>query len=285
MRKFFKQLFCKHEWKTSSNSVSIEDFNTHKNTVVSEIHKVCKKCGKQIVMAIALYLVCTVSFGQESSYVRFTGTLDEFLQYDDDFIIAKKLNGKNICVFNGEFDDCGGSNPILLKMLNDSTVICQDSLTFCILGKSVVRNKDFKYMGLKSTGTTIYSYGKKEGYNSCGSHIINFVDEYTSVNICENQDNNFIMYFKGNSDYYIWLHYYEYSNKFCSTTKSVLTLDYIVRNISNLEIYIKQRENSSTTNINSITAKQNVLKCIKNGKLTIQKCGKTYDILGNQIKN
>lgn len=62
MKKFFKQLFCKHEWKTSSNSLSIEDFNTHKNTVVSEIHKVCKKCGKQIIMAIALFLVCTLSF-------------------------------------------------------------------------------------------------------------------------------------------------------------------------------------------------------------------------------
>lgn len=240
---------------------------------------------RKFFIAIVLCLVCTISFGQESSYVRFTGTLDEFLQYDGDFIIAKKLNGKNICVFNGEFDEYGGSNPILLKMLNDSTVICQDSLSFCILGKSVVRNKDFKYMGLKSTGTTIYSYGKKEGYNSCGSHMINFVDEYTPVNICENHDNNFIMYFKGNSDYYIWLHYYTYSNKFCSTTISGLTSDYIVSNISNLEIYIKRRENSSTTNINSITAKQNVIKCIKNGKLTIAQGEKTYDILGNQIKN
>ena len=62
MKKFFKQLFCKHEWKTSSNSLSIEDFYTHKNTVVSEIHKVCKKCGKQIIMAIVLCLVCTLSF-------------------------------------------------------------------------------------------------------------------------------------------------------------------------------------------------------------------------------
>lgn len=240
---------------------------------------------KKIFMVIVLCLVCALSFGQESSYVRFTGIVDEFLQYDDDFIIAKKLNGENICVFNGEFDEYGGSHPIVLKMLNDSTIICQDSLSFCILGKSVVRNKDFKYMGLKSTGTTIYRYGEKGGYNSCGSHMIGFIDEYTQVNIDENHDNNFIMYFKGNSDYYIWLHYYTYSNKFCSTTISGLTPDYIVSNISNLEIYIKRREDSSTTNINNITVKQNVIKCIKNGKLTIQKGGKTYDILGNQIKN
>lgn len=45
----FKQLFCKHEWETRSNSVGIEDFNTHKKTIVNgEIHKVCKKCGKVI---------------------------------------------------------------------------------------------------------------------------------------------------------------------------------------------------------------------------------------------
>jgi hypothetical protein len=234
-------------------------------------------------MAIVLCLVCTFSFGQESSYVRFTGTIDEFLQHDDDFVIAKKLNGKNICVFNGEFDECGGSNPILLKMINDSIVICQDSLSFCILGKSVVRNKDFKYMGLKSTGDISYRYGEKGGYNGCGSHMISFIDEYTQVYFGENQD-NFIMYFKGNSDYYIWLHYYKNSNKFCSTTISGLTSDYIVSNLSNLEIYIKQ-EDSSTTNINNITVNQNVIKCIKNGKLTIQRDGKLYDILGNQIKN
>lgn len=78
MKKFFKQLFCKHEWETSSNSLSIEDFYTHKNTVVSEIHKVCKKCGKQIVMAITLCLVCTLSFTSCTEQIRtrtFGGTM------------------------------------------------------------------------------------------------------------------------------------------------------------------------------------------------------------------
>lgn len=47
MKNFFKQLFCEHEWETRSNSLEIEDFNTHKKTIVNgEIHKVCKKCGK-----------------------------------------------------------------------------------------------------------------------------------------------------------------------------------------------------------------------------------------------
>lgn len=47
MKNFFKQLFCKHEWETRVNSIGIEDFNTHKKTIVNgEIHKVCKKCGK-----------------------------------------------------------------------------------------------------------------------------------------------------------------------------------------------------------------------------------------------
>lgn len=78
MKKFFKQLFCKHEWETSSNSLSVEDFYTHKNTVVSEIHKVCKKCGKQIIMAIALFLVCTLSFTSCTEQIRtraFGGTM------------------------------------------------------------------------------------------------------------------------------------------------------------------------------------------------------------------
>lgn len=70
MKKFFKQLFCKHEWETSSNSLSVEDFYTHKNTVVSEIHKVCKKCGKQIIMTIVLCLVCTLSFTSCTEQVR-----------------------------------------------------------------------------------------------------------------------------------------------------------------------------------------------------------------------
>ena len=78
MKKIFKELFCKHEWETSSNSLSIEDFYTHKNTVVSEIHKVCKKCGKQIVMVIALCLVCTLSFTSCTEQIRtrtFGGTM------------------------------------------------------------------------------------------------------------------------------------------------------------------------------------------------------------------
>lgn len=78
MKKFFKQLFCKHKWETSSNSLSIEDFYTHKNTVVSEIHKVCKKCGKQIVMTIVLCLVCTLSFTSCTEQIRtrtFGGTM------------------------------------------------------------------------------------------------------------------------------------------------------------------------------------------------------------------
>ena len=55
--KFFKQLFCKHDWETSSNYLSIEDFYTHKNTVVSENYKFCKKCGKKILVS-ENYKVC-----------------------------------------------------------------------------------------------------------------------------------------------------------------------------------------------------------------------------------
>lgn len=43
----FEKWACKHDWETRSNSLRIEDFNTHEKTIVNgEIHKVCKKCGK-----------------------------------------------------------------------------------------------------------------------------------------------------------------------------------------------------------------------------------------------
>lgn len=244
---------------------------------------------KKFFMAIVLCLVCTVSFGQEQTYIKYNGSVDSLINNDYQFIIAKKLNGKNICIFSGEFDEYGGSTPIILKMLTDSTILCHDSLSFCILGESVMRNKDFKYMGLKSTGTNMYSYGKFAGYNSCGSYIINFIDEYTNVNINKNTENNFIFLFR-NSDHYIWIQYYKYSNIFCSTEISGLSKDYIIDEVSNLEIYIeyKSTNDSVSTSVYDIMSdvnydNTNTIKCIKNGKLIIQKDGKTYDILGNQI--
>lgn len=236
-------------------------------------------------MAIVLCLVCTVSFGQEQTYIKYNGSVDSLINNDYQFIIAKKLNGKNICIFSGEFDEYGGSTPIILKMLTDSTILCHDSLSFCILGESVMRNKDFKYMGLKSTGEIIYCYGEKGGYNSCGSHMISFVDEYTHVNIGQNQDNNFIIYFKGNRDYYIWLQYYKYSNIFCSTEIGGLSKDYIIDKVSNLEIYIEYKStNDIMSDVSDVNYDNtNTIKCIKNGKLIIQKNDKRYDILGNKI--
>lgn len=268
MKKIFKQLFCKHEWETSSNSLSIEDFYTHKNTVVSEIHKVCKKCGKQIVMAIALFLVCTMSFGQESSYVRFTGTLDEFLQYDDYFIIAKKLNGKNIAIYDFNIIKESYSNPVLTKMKNDTVVICNDSLSHSLIGASIINN-NFQYLWFGVTSQN-YNYTAKFGYS----------DDFYNPEIYIHNNLFYIGKTKNAPGYIPYLYFNKSKNRFeCKLQESGSTWD----NLCTLEIYIKQAEDSSTTNIDNITVKQNTIKCIKNGKLTIQKDGKTYDILGNKI--
>ena len=101
---------------------------------------------KKIFMAIVLCLVCTVSFGQESKYVKTTSL--NFVDTGEDFIIARKLNGKNITVFNC---DTVPSQGIFLKMENDSTIFCNDSVSMCCLGSSIMRNKDSKYLSFNQS--------------------------------------------------------------------------------------------------------------------------------------
>jgi hypothetical protein len=221
---------------------------------------------RKFFMAIALCLVCTVSFGQESSYVRFTGTLDEFLQYDDDFIIAKKLNGKNIAIYDFNIINESYSNPVLTKMENDTVVICNDSLSHSLIGTGIINN-NFQYLWFGVTYQTA-----KFGYS----------DDFYNPNIYVHNNLFYIGRRKDGAGYIPYLYFNTSKNRFdCKLQESGSTWD----NLCTLEIYIKRAEDSPTTNVNNITLKQNVIKCIKNGKLTIQKDGKIYDILGNQIKN
>ena len=46
IRSLLKKLICIHDWETRTNYLEIEDFYTHKKTIVSETSTVCKKCGK-----------------------------------------------------------------------------------------------------------------------------------------------------------------------------------------------------------------------------------------------
>lgn len=224
---------------------------------------------KKFLMAIVLCLVCTVSFGQESKYVKTTSV--DIIESGVDFIIARKLNGKNITVFNC---DTIPSQGMFLKMENDSTVLCNDSLSMCFLGSSIIRNKDYKY--LTSDNGCLY-----------------FSDTYEQSHIYQN-------YLGGNNyNYFCIYNYYratgygysDYLYLNYNTGKNIFEVETLNTNCGiptwggyfTLEIYVKQIEDSSTTNINNITVKQNTIKCIKNGQLTIQKDGKEYNILGNQI--
>lgn len=208
---------------------------------------------KKFFMAIVLCLVCTLSFGQESKYVKTTSL--NFVESGTDFIIAIKLNGKNITVFNC---DTVPSQGIFLKMENDSTILCHDSVSMCCLGVSIMRNKDSKYLSFNQSNF--------------------FSDEYNAIYI--NVKDGLFCIYSGYSSSGNMLKYSKSNNKFSiATYKSYSSTS----PTGNLEIYVKQAEDSPTTNINNITVKQNTIKCIKNGQLTIQKDGKTYDILGNQI--
>lgn len=221
---------------------------------------------KKFLMAIALCLVCTFSFGQESSYVRFTGTLDEFLQYDDYFIIAKKLNGKNIAIYDFNIIKESYSNPVLTKMENDTVVICNDSLSHSLIGTGIINN-NFQYLWF---GVEYQS--ARFGYR----------DDFYNPDIYVHNNLFYIGRTKHMSGYVPYLYFNKSKNRFeCKLQESGSTWD----SLCTLEIYVKQAEDSSTTNINNISVKQNTTKCIKNGKLTIQNDGKLYDILGNQIKN
>jgi hypothetical protein len=224
---------------------------------------------KKLLMAIVLCLVCTVSFGQESKYVKTTSV--DIIESGVDFIIARKLNGKNITVFNC---DTIPNQGMFLKMDSDSTVFCNDSLSMCFLGSSIIRNKDYKYLTSTNDNKGLYF---SDTYNVSYVYL-----NYLSGN------NYFCIYnskFPDSYGYgsYLYLKYDTGNNIFkCSEFSSNCGYPTYGGNFT-LEIYVKQAEDSPTTDINNITVKQNTIKCIKNGKLTIQKDGKTYDILGNQI--
>lgn len=216
---------------------------------------------KKFFMAIVLCLVCTLSFGQESKYVKTTSI--DIIESGVEFIVARKLNGKNITVFNC---DTIPSQGIFLKMENDSTVLCNDSLSMCRFGIAILRNKDGKYLTSNENPLYFSSIYERSSIEFSGYFCIyNFHSDDTW----------------GYSNY-AYLFYNQSDNTFKSSTFN----SNIGRPTNGfpytLEIYVKQ-EDSPTTNINNITVKQNTIKCIKNGKLTIQKDGKTYDILGNQI--
>ena len=207
---------------------------------------------KKILIVIVLCLVCTVSFGQESKYVKTTSL--NFVETGEDFIIAKKLNGKNITVFNC---DTVPSQGIFLKMENDSTIFCNDSVSMCCLGSSIMRNKDSKYLSFNQANF--------------------FSDEYNAIYI--NVKDGLFCIYSGYYEYYTirMLNYSKSDNKFSIATS------YIYNSTSptgNLEIYVKQEEDSPTTNINNITVNQNVIKCIKDENLIIFRDGKKYNILG-----
>jgi hypothetical protein len=217
---------------------------------------------KKFFMAIVLCLVCTVSFGQESKYVKTTSL--NFVETGEDFIIARKLNGKNIAVFNC---DTIPSQGMFLKMENDSTVLCNDSLSMCCFGLSIIRNKDGKYLTSNENPLHFSSIYEPSS--------IKFSDYFCIYNF--HSDDTW-----GYSNY-AYLLYKQSNNTFESSTFNSNCGYPTWGGHFTLEIYVKQEEDSSTTNINNITVKQNTIKCIKNGKLTIQTDGKTYDILGNQI--
>jgi hypothetical protein len=42
----FEKWTCEHDWEDHTNYLEIEDFYTHKKTIVSETSTICKKCGK-----------------------------------------------------------------------------------------------------------------------------------------------------------------------------------------------------------------------------------------------
>jgi hypothetical protein len=216
--------------------------------------RVNEEIMKKFLMAIVLCLVCTLSFGQESKYVKTTSL--NFVETGEDFIIARKLNGKNIAVFNC---DTVPSQGIFLKMDNDSTVFCNDSVSMCCLGLSIMRNKDGKYLSFKQSNF--------------------FSDEYNAIYI-KVKDSLFSIYSGGISSGRM-LSYSKNDNNFYIATYQLYNAAFPS---GDLEIYVKQSEDSTNTNINNITIKQNTIKCIKNGKLIIQKDGKTYDILGNETK-
>lgn len=47
MKKFFKQLFCKHEWEEKNIMEVVEDFGGILQILEEKRYKICKKCGKK----------------------------------------------------------------------------------------------------------------------------------------------------------------------------------------------------------------------------------------------
>lgn len=103
-------------------------------------------------MAIVLCLVCTLCFGEESVYIRTTDCcINDILLNQWDFVIAhKNPNNSDIYIFNSEFGERYSSmqkcNSITIESINDSLIVCSDSLSLKIINNCIYRNKDGKYL-------------------------------------------------------------------------------------------------------------------------------------------
>lgn len=107
---------------------------------------------KKFLMAIVLCLVCTLCFGEESVYIRTTDCcINDILLNQWDFVIAhKNPNNSDIYIFNSEFGERYSSmqkcNSITIESINDSFIVCSDSLSLKIVNDCIYRNKDGKYL-------------------------------------------------------------------------------------------------------------------------------------------
>ena len=153
---------------------------------------------------------------------------------------------------------------MFLKMENDSTVLCNDSLSMCCFGLSILRNKDGKYLTSNENPLHFSSIYEPSSIGFSGYFCIyNYHSDDTW----------------GYSNY-AYLLYKQSNNTFESST--------FTTNIGRptngfpytLEIYVKQEEDSSTTNINNIGVNQSIIKYIKDENLIIIRDGKKYNILG-----
>lgn len=107
---------------------------------------------KKFLIIIIFCLVCTVSFGEKSVYIRTTDCcINDILLNQWDFVIArKKPNDSDVHIFNSEFGEKYSSmqkcNFITVESINDSIIICSDSLSLKIINNCIYRNKDGKYL-------------------------------------------------------------------------------------------------------------------------------------------
>lgn len=218
-----------NEGTTDSSLYFVRDFDGNGKPTSSSIYLGDRKYGEMCNDTIEGNDV--EGYDGYSRYVIIED-LKEITESSRPFIITKKLNGNNVAIFTGKdfkLETFDGpyiySTPLLYKLQDDLSIICEDSLSYHILNEGI-RNNDSKYLCMHS----YWDHNHKDYYPD-----LEFVDDYYNLRITE-YNNQFCL----TSDIGMCCTYLYFSNKHNRFHCGLLPSGISNNKQHTLEIYVKQ---------------------------------------------